>query len=317
MFRFALRRTLQSIPLLILVSIVSFAVMQLTPGGPLTAYQHNPHITAAQIKAIEHDLGLDLPPYLQYFKWLSGIVRGDWGVSLSTGEPVLSMIGDHIGNTLVLLTAAFLISIVLALPLGILAAVRKYSLLDHIFTFGSFVAWSAPVFWVGFMAQLVFSVKLRLLPTAGLYTEGVPWTVGDFAKHLVMPALILGLGSIASWSRYLRGSLLETLGQDYVRTAKAKGLAARIVVNRHALRNALIPLVTLVALDVPTFFTGAILVEVVFSWPGMGRLFFDALQARDYILLQAILLISAALIFAGNLLADLIYGLLDPRISYS
>jgi peptide/nickel transport system permease protein len=317
MIRFTLRRTVQAIPLLLLVTIVSFAVMQLTPGGPLTAYEHNPHMTAAQLKNIEHDLGLDLPPYVQYFKWLSGIVHGDWGASLSTGESVLSMIGDHIGNTLVLVLAAFLISIILAIPLGIYSAVRKYSVFDYIFTFGSFVAWSAPVFWVGFMAQLLFSVKLRWLPTAGLYTEGATWTLGDFLRHLILPALVLGLGSIATWSRYLRGAMVETLSRDYVRTAKAKGLAASVVVNRHAVRNALIPLVTVMALDVPTYFTGALLVEIVFSWPGMGRLFFDALNARDYILLQGILLISAALIFVGNLLADLVYGWLDPRIQYS
>jgi len=199
----------------------------------------------------------------------------------------------------------------------VLQATHKYSFFDYLSTFGSFVAWSAPVFWVGFMAQLVFSVNLHLLPTAGLYTEGAPWSLGDFLKHLLMPALVLGLGSIASWSRYIRGSMLEILGQDYIRTAKAKGLMRRVVINRHAVRNALIPLVTLIALDVPAFFTGALLVEVVFSWPGMGRLFFDALNARDYILLQGILLISAILIFAGNLAADLVYGVLDPRVKFS
>jgi peptide/nickel transport system permease protein len=317
MLRYTLRRIVQAIPLLFLVTIVSFAVMQLTPGGPLTAYEHNPHMTAAQLKIITHDLGLDQPAYIQYVRWLSGLLHGDWGFSLNTGDGVLSMIGDHIGNTLILLFAAFFISIVLAVPLGIYSAVHKYSFFDYLFTFGSFLAWSAPVFWVGFMAQLIFSVKLGLLPTAGLYTEGVAWSLGDFLKHLIMPAFVLGLGSIATWSRYLRGALLESLGQDYVRTAKAKGLARGVVVNRHALRNALIPVVTVIALDIPTYFTGALLVEVVFSWPGMGRLFFDALNARDYILLQGILLIAAALIFAGNLIADLVYGWLDPRISYA
>jgi peptide/nickel transport system permease protein len=227
------------------------------------------------------------------------------------------MIGDRLGNTLILVVSAFIISLIFAIPLGIYSAVHKYSIFDYISTFGSFVAWSAPVFWIGFMAQLIFSVNLRWLPTAGLYTEGVPWTLGDFLKHLLMPALVLGLGSIASWSRYIRGSMLEILGQDFIRTARAKGLARSVIINRHAVRNALIPLVTLIALDVPGFFTGALLVEIVFSWPGMGRLFYDALDQRDYILLQGILLISAALIFAGNLLADLVYGWLDPRIQYS
>jgi len=317
MLAFLVRRVVQAVPLLILVTIVSFVVMQLTPGGPLDAYTHNPHITAAQIAAIKHEWGLDQPPPVQYLRWFTSLLHGDWGFSLTNGDTVLNTIGSRIGNTLILVIAAFVISIVLAVPLGIYSATHKYSFLDYLSTFGSFVAWSAPVFWVGFMAQLVFSVNLHLLPTAGLYTEGAAWSLGDFLKHLLMPALVLGLGSIASWSRYIRGSMLEILGQDYIRTATAKGLVRRVVINKHAVRNALIPLVTLVALDVPTFFTGALLVEVVFSWPGMGRLFFDSLNARDYILLQGILLISAALIFAGNLLADLVYGLLDPRIKYS
>ncbi len=317
MLGFLVRRVVQAIPLLILVTIVSFVVMQLTPGGPLSAYTHNPHITAAQIDAIKHQWGLDQPPPVQYLRWFTSLLHGDWGFSLTNGDTVLGTIGSRIGNTLILVVAAFVISIVLAIPLGIYSATHKYSFFDYLSTFGSFVAWSAPVFWVGFMGQLVFSVNLHLLPTAGLYTEGAAWSLGDFLKHLLMPALVLGLGSIASWSRYIRGSMLEILGQNYIRTATAKGLVRRVVINKHAVRNALIPLVTLVALDVPTFFTGALLVEVVFSWPGMGRLFFDALNARDYILLQGILLISAALIFAGNLAADLVYGLLDPRIKYS
>lgn len=317
MLTYLLRRIVQAIPLLVLVTIVSFGIMQLSPGGPLSAYSHNPHISAAQLNAIKHNMGLDQPAYIQYLRWFGNLVQGNWGLSLSTGESVLAMIGARLGNTLILVVTAFVISIIFAIPLGIYSAVHKYSIFDYISTFGSFVAWSAPVFWIGFMAQLIFSVNLHWLPTAGLYTEGVPWTLGDSLKHLLMPALVLGLGSIASWSRYIRGSMLEILGQDFIRTAWAKGLARSVVVNRHAVRNALIPLVTLIALDVPGFFTGALLVEIVFSWPGMGRLFYDALDQRDYILLQGILLISAALIFAGNLLADLVYGWLDPRIQYS
>lgn len=317
MLSYLLRRIVQAIPLLVLVTIVSFGIMQLSPGGPLTAYAHNPHISAAQLDAIKHNLGLDQPVYIQYLHWFTNLLHGNWGLSLSTGESVLAMIAARLPNTLILVVTAFLISLIFAIPLGIYSAARKYSMFDYIATFGSFVAWSAPVFWIGFMAQLIFSVRLRWLPTAGLYTEGVPWSLGDFLEHLIMPALVLGLGSIASWSRYLRGSMLETLSQDFIRTARAKGLARSVVVNRHAVRNALIPLVTLIALDVPGFFTGALLVEIVFSWPGMGRLFYDALNQRDYILLQGILLISAALIFAGNLLADLVYSWLDPRIQYS
>lgn len=317
MLRHTARRIVQAIPLLLLVSVISFAVMQLAPGGPLAAYQRNPHIPPAQLVQVVRDFGLDRPAYVQYLYWLAGLLHGDWGYSLGTGEPVLGMIGERLGNTLVLVGTAFLLALTLAIPLAIISAVRRYSALDYLFTFCSFAAWSAPVFWVGFMAQLVFAVNLGWLPTAGLYTEGVPWSLGDFLKHLALPALVLGLGNVASWSRYLRGSLLDVMGQDYIRTARAKGVRARLVLYRHALRNALIPLVTIVALDLPTLFTGVVLVEIVFSWPGMGRLFASAIAGRDYILLQGLLLIAAALIVAGNLLADLVYGLLDPRVQYS
>jgi peptide/nickel transport system permease protein len=316
MSRYLIRRVVQLLPLLLLTTIVSFAVMQLAPGGPLSAYEHSPSITAAQLKVISHDLGLDQPAPVQYWRWLTGLLQGQWGYSLESGEAVTTLILERLGNTLVLVGTAFALSLLIALPLGVLASVRQYSLFDYTATFFSFVAYSIPVFWAGLMAQLLFSVRLGWLPVAGLYTEGVPWTLGDSLKHLVLPALVLGLGLIAGWSRYLRSSMLEVLQLDYLRTARAKGLPSSSVVYKHALRNAVVPLITVVALDIPLLFTGALVVEVVFSWPGEGRLFYDALHNRDYPVLMGVLLISAFLILFSNLAADLLYGWLNPRVRY-
>lgn len=316
MGRYLARRLIQLLPLLLLITVVSFAVMQLAPGGPLTAYEHSPNITAAQLKAIEHDLGLDQPAYVQYLRWISGLVHGQWGYSLQSGEAVTTLITERLGNTFELIGAAFLICLLISIPLGVLTSVYRYSLVDYIATLATFIAYSIPVFWAGLMAQLLFSVKLGWLPVAGMYAEGVSWTLGDALKHLILPALVLGLGLIAGWSRYLRSSMLEVLQQDYLRTARAKGLPPRTVIFKHALRNAVVPLVTVMALDVPLLFTGGLVVEVVFSWPGEGRLFFDALHNRDYPVLMGVLLVAACLILAGNLIADLLYGWLNPRVRY-
>lgn len=316
MARYAIRRFLQLIPLLLLTTIVSFTVMQLAPGGPLSAYEHSPNITAAQLKVISHDLGLDQPGYIQYLRWLGGIVHGEWGFSLQSGEAVTTLVGERFGNTMELILVALALSLVIAIPLGVASAIRQYSIFDYAATFCSFVAYSIPVFWAGLMVQLLFSVTLKWLPTAGMYTEGVPASFGDSVRHLVLPACILGLGLIAGWSRYLRSSMLEVSSQDYLRTARAKGLPPTKVILSHGLRNAVVPLVTVIALDIPLLFTGGLVVEVVFSWPGEGRLFYDALQNRDYPVLMGVLLISAMLILFGNLVADLVYGLLNPRIRY-
>lgn len=316
MGRFLLHRIAQLIPLLILTTIVSFGVMQLAPGGPLSAYEHSPSMTAAQLKIIKHDLGLDQPVPIQYLHWVAGIVRGQWGYSLQSGSAVSTLITQRLGNTLELAGTAFVFALVIAVLLGVLSSVRQYSLFDYAATFFSFVAYSTPVFWLGLMAQLFFSVKLGWLPTAGMYTEGVPWTFADALKHLLMPGFVLSLGLVAGWSRYLRSSMLDVLHMDYIRTAWSKGLPTRVVILKHALRNAMIPLVTVVALDIPLLFTGALIVEVVFSWPGEGRLFYDALGNRDYPVLMGVLLISAFLILFSNLLADLVYAWLNPRVQY-
>jgi peptide/nickel transport system permease protein len=273
-------------------------------------------MTATQLAIIKHDLGLDQPPPIQYLHWVGGILHGEWGFSLTSGTPVAFLIKERLGNTFELIAVAVFFTLILALLLGVLSSVRQYSLFDYCATFFSFVGYATPVFWLGLMAQLFFSVRLHWLPTAGMYTEGAPLSLGDAISHLILPGFVLSLGLVAGWSRYLRSSMLDTLHQDYVRTARAKGLRQRIVVFKHALRNAMIPFVTAVALDVPLLFTGALVVEIVFSWPGEGRLFFDSLQNRDYPTLMGVLLISSFGILFSNLIADVLYAWLNPRVQY-
>jgi peptide/nickel transport system permease protein len=309
------QRAAQAAVLLLLVSLVGYAIMNLAPGGPLAVYVHNPQVTPEKIDALRHQLGLDRPWYLRYVTWLRGLATGHWGYSYYTGRPVLDMIGERLPTTFTLMLSAFALALALSFPLGVLAATRKYSWPDHLLSFGSFFVWAMPTFWLGLMLQMTLAVRWHLLPVAGMHDID-NGSVPDLLRHLAMPAVVLGIGSIASWSRYLRSGLLEVLGQDYVRTAYAKGLSARRVINRHVLRNALIPIVTIMGLDLHVLFSGAVITESIFGWPGMGRLFLGALNNRDYPLQMAGLIISAALLIAGNLLADLTYAALDPRIKY-
>jgi peptide/nickel transport system permease protein len=315
MTRFLIRRLLGAIPLLFGVAILSFIFMQLAPGGPDALFARNARMTEEALRAIRHNMGLDRPVHEQLVIWLGNLVRGDLGISYTQYRPVSQVIWDVVPNTLLLMGTGMLISLVAALTFGILAARRQYGFFDNVTSFISYFGLAMPVFWFGLMLQLLFAVRLGWLPSAGMESAGGggPW---DVARHLVLPAFTIAIGSIAGWSRYVRSSTIESLSQDYVRTARAKGTDERSVLLGHVLRNALIPFVTVVGIDVPLYLTGAVLTETVFSWPGMGRLFFDALTVRDYPILMGILLLGAVLIVLGNLIADILYGVLDPRISY-
>ena len=316
MLRFVARRVLESIPLLLGIAVLSFIFMQLAPGGPDTLFARNGRMSAAQLANIRRSMGLDRPPHEQLFAWITNIFRGNLGVSYSQYRPVSEVIAEVFPNTVILMGAGLLISLVSALVFGILAARNPYGAFDNVSSFLSYFGLAMPVFWFGLMLQLLFAVRLGWLPSAGMYSAsggGLP----DLLRHLVLPALTIAIGSIAGWSRYVRSSTLEQLSQDYVRSARSKGLSERRVMTGHVLRNSLIPLATVVGIDVPLYLTGAVLTETVYSWPGMGRLFFDALTVRDYPVLMGILVLGAVLIILGNLVADLVYGLLDPRISYS
>jgi peptide/nickel transport system permease protein len=313
--RFVARRVLESIPLLLGVAVLSFIFMQLAPGGPDALFARNGRMSAEQLAIIRHSMGLDRPPHEQLLVWITNIFRGDLGVSYSQFRPVSQVIAEVFPNTVVLMAAGLLISLVSSVIFGILAARRPYGVFDNVTSFFSYFGLAMPVFWFGLMLQLLFAVQLGWLPSAGMYSAD-GGSMQDMLRHLVLPALTIAIGSIAGWSRYVRSSTLEQLSQDYVRSARSKGLSEQRVMTGHVLRNSLIPLVTVVGIDVPLYLTGAVLTETVFSWPGMGRLFFDALTVRDYPILMGILVLGAALIIVGNLIADLVYGLLDPRITY-
>jgi peptide/nickel transport system permease protein len=309
---YVLRRLLGAIPLLFGISIACFLLMHYAPGGPLARLMENPRTRPEDIAALRHNLGLDKPVIVQYGIWLRNVLTGNFGSSYVTGEPVLGMIAQRIPATMELMLSAFGLSLVVGLGLGIVAGLRPSSRADYALTLFAFVGISVPVFWLGMMSQVIFGVKLDWLPVTGRGDGG--W---DEVRHLILPMLVLSLLYTSSWSRYMRATLIEVMSQDYVRTARAKGLAAPRVIVRHAVRNALIPVVTIMCLQIPGLFTGAIITEAIFAWPGMGRLFYDGIGKGDYPRVMAILVIASALIVLFNLVADVLYGLLDPRISYA
>jgi peptide/nickel transport system permease protein len=303
--------------LLVGVTIMSFVLLKSTPGGPMSIYRERADVTRADVARLRQQLGLDDPVPVQYVRWVSNLVRGDWGDSFVTNERVIDRIWQRLPATLLLMGSAYVLTLLIAIPVGVLAAVRQYSWFDYLATGVAFIGLSMPVFWFGLLLILLFSVQLGWLPTSGIATIGAGFDPLDSVKHLIMPTCVLALVFAGGYTRYLRTSMLEVIRQDFVRTARSKGLAERLVIMRHAFRNALIPVVTLVALDVPELFTGAVVTETIFAWPGMGRLYLESLARLDYSVLMAILTVSALLVIVSNLLADVVYAYLDPRIRYA
>ena len=310
------RRLLQTIPLLFGISIVLFAVIQAAPGGPeASLLETGRFIDPEVIEAYRQRLGVDQPVPVQYVRWLTTTLTGDLGVSFSTTRPVAEMIAERLPATLELMFSAFVLAALLAAALGVFSALRPYTILDHAATGLSFLGIAMPVFWFALILQMVFAVRLGWLPVAGTETVGDTSFV-DHVRHLVLPTIVLSFRYVAGWSRYLRASLLGVLRADYIRTARAKGLPERTVVGVHGLRNALIPVVSVMALNVADLFSGAVITETVFAWPGIGRMFVQAMFARDYPLLMGILLLGSTMVVVFNLVADVVYGVLDPRIRY-
>jgi peptide/nickel transport system permease protein len=314
---YVVRRILHSIPLVIGVSIIGFGIMHLAPGGPLAVYTLNPTITVTDIERIRIALGLDQPVHIQYLTWAKSMLTGSWGFTFFGGRPVLEVIVERLPATLILMGTSMALAILIGTLIGMLGAVRRNSIFDYLATTGAMLALSFPTFWFGLMAIYIFAIELRWLPSGGMYElgeEGNPW---DLLRHLVLPVMVLTLVLVATWSRYARSSFLEVIQQDYIRTAKSKGLGTRQIMTRHAFRNALIPLVALLGVQLPSLFSGALVAETIFSWPGMGRLFLDSIGYRDYPVVMGILMFTAVLVLLGSLLADLLYGVADPRVSRS
>jgi peptide/nickel transport system permease protein len=340
------RRLIQTIGLLFLLSIVLFALVNLAPGGPLAGQGQSRHINPQKVELLKRQFGLDKPLPTQYVIWLvgndwmkvdangdgipdsygtrKGILRGDFGFSFRTRQPVLTEVGQRLSNTIYLMSITMLLAVLVAVPIGIISAIRQYSFFDITVTTFSFAGQAIPEFWLGLVLILIFYAWLKnpwtgepLLPSGGMTSlNSSGFNIGDRVVHLILPVATGALGWVAWYSRFLRSSMLDVIHKDYLRTARAKGLPQRVVLYKHALRNALIPMVTLLALDLPYIFSGAIFVEILFSWPGMGRLYYQAALQRDYPVLLAILIIGAAFIILSNLVADLLYAYVDPRVRY-
>ncbi|MFA9403410.1 MAG: ABC transporter permease [Anaerolineales bacterium] len=345
MGQYVVRRLLQAIPMLILVSIILFALVNIAPGGPMSAYSRTNRIPEEKKEAIRRSFGLDQPLPVQYIVWLAGndwmaidtdgngitdsygtrkgVLRGDFGFSYKTREPVLDEIAARLPNTIYLMTVTLLAVAVVAIPIGIISAVKQYSKFDMTATTLSFMGQAIPEFWLGLLLIIIFYSTLNnpitgeaLLPAGGMSTIGADFSIWDRIRHLILPVTMGMVGWVAWYSRFLRSSMLDVINQDYIRTARAKGQVERKVLYKHALKNALIPLVTMFALDFPYIFAGSLYVELIFFWPGMGRLYYNAATSRDYPILMAVLIIGAAIVIISNLMADIAYGILDSRVRY-
>lgn len=364
MLKYAIRRLLQAIPVLLGISVIIYAILLIAPGGPEARFAQNPRISAAQVEAFRHRWGLDDPIPLQYCKWLgvcgdkpflinalpggsvdvlgikvdlpggdNGILHGDFGYSSTDGRAVTSVIGDRLPPTIILAGTAWVIWVILAFISGVYAAVRRYSLFDSAITIFNYVAFSFPTFWLGIMLITVFAGEMHLLPAGGMwnvrttppfgtseywaYFGGHPFdALGDLGIHLILPVFTLVVVSIAYDSRFVRSSMLDALNQDYIRTARAKGVSERRVIFKHALRNALLPVITNLGLEIPFLFTGAFVTETIFSWPGMGYQFILSTSNYDYPVLMGLLSVTAVVTVAANLIADLMYAVVDPRVRY-
>jgi peptide/nickel transport system permease protein len=315
MVNYLVRRLLLVIPILWGISLVSFAIMYVAPGQPAVMNLDPTISVEARARQIEA-LGLNAPPHIQYVRWLRNVVQGDFGLSFSKRVPVSDMVRERLPNTLLLMIASALIATVIAIPLGVLSARKPYTPLDYAVTLGAFLGLATPNFWLGLMLIMVFSVQLGWTPVGGVATIGAEFSLLDRLQHLILPAAVLATADMAGLMRYTRSSMLEVLQQDYIRTARAKGLPERRVIYTHGLRNGLIPIVTIFGLMLPTFIGGAVIVESLFSWPGIGKLFIDAVFERDYPVIMAITMFGAVLTVLGNLIADILYAVLDPRIEY-
>lgn len=323
MIRYLIKRLFMLIPLFIGITLITFVVIHLAPGEPVEMQTAmNPKISAQTRQKLQEYYGLDKPLHVQYVKWLSRLSKLDFGRSFAPdNRPVIDKIKERIPVTLSLNIIALVLEFGLAIPIGILAATHRETLLDKGITIFVFLGFAVPTFWLALLLMYFFGVKLGLLPISGLHSLGsdgygrVHWLL-DMGKHLFLPIAVATFGSLAGLSRYMRANMLEVLGQDYITTARAKGLAERAVIYRHALKNALLPVITLLGFSLPGLIGGSVIFETIFAIPGMGQLFYMGVMARDYPLVMGILVIGAFLTLVGNLLADLCYAVADPRISH-
>ncbi|VAW05585.1 Dipeptide transport system permease protein DppB (TC 3.A.1.5.2) [hydrothermal vent metagenome] len=314
MLKFVGKRLLQAVPILIGISLIAFTLIQLTPGGPAAAFRGLANVSAEDLARIKAEFGFDRPLIIQYFTWLIRFVQGDWGISFVARQPVFGLIMERLPATLLLMFSGITVSLIISIPLGLLAAIKRDTWIDHALTFTSFIGLSIPIFWLGLMLIIVFSVWLGWFPTGGMGPPGEEVGIGTRLWYLTLPTVAISMVSLSFFTRYLRASMIETMDQDYMRFNKARGVPPIRRYMRHAFRNAGIPFVTVVAIHIPEFLVGALVVETIFSWPGTGRLFWDSALRFDYPVLMGVLVLGSLMVLASNLLADVMYGKLDPRV---
>jgi peptide/nickel transport system permease protein len=317
---YILRRILIAVPLIIGLATITFFIIHMAPGDPMALYR-NPEISPEVMELMRKNLGLDQPLHIQYVRWLSSMARGNFGISFTAHRPVADILRETIPNTLQLTFLALLLNLVVGIIIGVIAAIKQYSAVDHTITVSALFIYSMPSFWLGLMMILLFSLLLGWLPASQMQSINADlfdfWhRLWDRITHLIMPVFVLGIATAAGTARFMRGSLLEVIRQDYIRTARAKGLSERVVIFKHGLRNALLPIVTLTGLSLPFLLGGSVITETIFAWPGMGRVAITAIFARDYPVVLAANLIAAVMVVLGSLLADITYSILDPRIRY-
>lgn len=312
MGKYILKRILIAIPVLIGITIIDYAIMCMA-GNPLQMLQ-GPRVSQAAVEAKKIAMGLDKPFYVQYFVWLGQLLHGNMGYSMKSYQSVSSMIGSHLGPTLLLMGVSLIVSLLMAVPAGIYSAVHQYSKGDYAVVTASFLGSSIPGFFLSLLLIYLFTVKLGWLPSGGMSTLGMGGGFMDVLRHMVMPVLVLSFSMTGSNIRYIRSAVLEILQQDYLRTARAKGIGNFLVINKHALRNALVPIVTVIGMEIPVLFGGAVIIEQVFSWPGLGLMTMSAISNRDYPVIMGVCLLSAIVVLIANLVTDILYALADPTI---
>ncbi len=314
MWKYVLKKLLLAIPVLLGITVIDYAIMSLA-GSPLDMMV-GPRVSEAALAARAAQWGLDQPFYVQYWNWLGEVLRGNLGFSYRSYQPVSELIGSHVGPTLLLMGVSLVLGLIMAVPAGIYSAVHRYEKRDYAVVTTSFFFSSVPGFFLALILIYFLNVRLGWLPSSGMSTPGTGGDVLDIARHLIMPALVLAVGVAGGNIRYIRSAVLEILEMDYLRTAKAKGMGRRIVIRRHALRNALLPIVTVIGMQIPTLFGGAVIAEQLFSWPGLGLVTMSAVLNRDYPVIMGVCLLSAVVVLISNLVTDILYALVDPRIRY-
>jgi peptide/nickel transport system permease protein len=312
---YILRRLVLAIPILLLISIVTYVIIDLMPGDSIDMLV-DPTGSAESIERRREALGLNDPLYLRYFHWLKEVLQGNLGYSAVNNWPVAQQVTERIGPTVTLMGSALVVSLALAFPIGIISAVKSNSRLDNILTILTFSGISLPTFFVGLAGIYIFAVKLHLVPTSMMQTPGIESSLWDRLHHLILPVMVLAIHQVALYMRLIRSSVLEVMRKDFVRTARAKGLREQAVVLRHAVRNSLLPVVSVLGVQLPALFSGAVVTEQIFAWPGIGRLLVSSVYGRDYPVLMAIIMVTAILVVLSNLLTDIVYALVDPRIRY-